>query len=259
MAVLGSLFLVAILFPLLQACFWTTIEAFLREIADPEVLDAVRVSLITSTIASFLGLAFGVPLAYTLARKRFPGKFIVDTLVDLPMVLPPTVAGLALILSFGPQTPIGSWLEARGLDLIFTWRGIIAAQFFVSSPLLVRAARAAIESVDPNIEKAARTLGASGLYVFRTITFPLAARGIAAGWILMWARAVGEFGATLMVSSNVPGRFPTMPGTFTLPTTIYLRFLKEWPPHEAISVAIILLLMATAFSLLSKRIFVPKG
>jgi len=256
MLTLSGLFILFLALPLFNIALNTTPSEFWRQIQDPVILDAVRVSFITSTVASIFGLIFGVPLAYVLARKNFPGKIFIDTLIDLPMVLPPSVAGLALWLILGPRTLVGSWLGAQGFQVLFTWRAIIVAQFFVASPFIVRSARAAIESVDVNLEKAARSLGAGRFYALRTVVLPMASGGIVAGWIMMWARAIGEFGATLMVSSNVPGMFPQVLGTYTLPTAIYLLFL--WTISGAVACAIILLIIAFLFSILSKRLLIKR-
>lgn len=161
-----------------------------------------------ATLAAFLA---GVALAFCIARFRFPGREWLDALLTLPLVLPPTVLGYYLIVLIGRNGWIGRWLyEALGITLMFTWQGAVLASTVVSFPLVYKAARSAFESVDPNLEKAARTLGLSELEVFFRVSFPLAWRGIMAGAMLAFARAMGEFGATLMVAGNLPGKTQTL-------------------------------------------------
>ena len=204
---------------------------------DEVLLDALRVSLITSGVSSMICICLGLPLAYLLARYDFPGRRILKTLVELPMVLPPVVAGISLILLLGPNTPLGSFLRQAGWELVFTWRGIILAQTFVASPFFIRSAIASFEEVPVDLELAARSLGASPFKVFRSVTLPLSTRGLAAGWAMMWARAMGEFGATIMVSSNVPGQ------SYTLTTAIYWKF---WAGGIYPSIAAAILLLAVS-------------
>ena len=157
-------------------------------------------------------------LAWCLARLRWPGKSLVETLVALPLVLPPVVTGLVLLKLFGRRGLLGAWLWGHlGMEVVFTWRAVALALGVLSFPLLVRTARAAIEEVNPTFEEMARTLGASGWRVLFTITLPLARRGVVAGLLLAYARALGEFGATIMVAGNIPGI------TTTLATDIYQR------------------------------------
>jgi molybdate transport system permease protein len=168
---------------------------------------------VLSTVAI---LPFGVALAWFLARKSWPGKPIVETLVALPLVMPPVATGLILLKLLGRKGPIGSFFHNQlDLELVFTWRAVVAAMAVMSFPLLVRGARIAFEAVSPRLEQVATTLGASPLRVFLTITFPLAIRGIIAGSVLAFARALGEFGATILVAGNIPGR------TTTLSVSIY--------------------------------------
>jgi molybdate transport system permease protein len=169
-----------------------------------------------AVFSTVLILPFGLALAWWLARSRSRAKAIVETLVTLPLVLPPVVTGLLLLKLFGRRGPVGSWLhETFDLDIIFTWRAVVIALAVMSLPLLVRAARTAFEEVNPLFEQLARTLGASEWRIFMTITLPLARRGVLAGMILAFARALGEFGATIVVAGNIPGQ------TTTLPVAIY--------------------------------------
>lgn len=169
-------------------------------------------SLQVAVTATLLTIAIGLPLAWALARLRFPGRELVSIAVTLPLVLPPTVLGYYLLVAIGRQSPLGMLLEnSFGVTLVFTWYAAVLASCIVSLPLLVRAAQAAFESINPDLENAARTLGRSELSIFLTITIPLAWRGILAGTVLAFARGLGEFGATLMVAGNIPGRTQTMP------------------------------------------------
>lgn len=156
-------------------------------------------------------LPFGVGLAWLLARKDWPGKSIVETLVTLPLVLPPVATGLILLKLFGRYGPLGSFLhDDLHLEIIFTWRAVMLALGIMSFPLLVRSARVAFEGVNPRLEQIAQTLGANPWRVFFTVTIPLASRGLVAGALLSFARALGEFGATIMVAGNIPGKTSTV-------------------------------------------------
>jgi len=165
-------------------------------------------SLQVAAVATTVVLVVGLGLALLLARRRFPGQTVVDTLINLPLVLPPSVLGFYLLFVLGRGSPLREWF---GVDILFTWLAAVVASATVALPLMVRTSKAAIESVDPNLERAARTLGAPEWRVILEITLPLAARGIIAGLVLAFARALGEFGATLMVAGNIPGRTQTVP------------------------------------------------
>ncbi len=177
----------------------------------PIVREALVLSLLTSTLTLVIVVAFGTPLAYTLARARFPGKRLVDTLVDLPIVLPPVVAGVALLMAFGRRGVFGDDLRAVGIELAFTTWAVVIAQVFVSAPFYIRAARAGFQSVDATLEGMAYTLGASRLRTFRQVTLPLAMPAVLGGIVLCWARALSEFGATMMFAGNFRGTTQTMP------------------------------------------------
>jgi len=170
--------------------------------------------LLTLKVAGFATLAaflVGVAFAFLLARVRFPGREWADALLTLPLVMPPTVMGYYLIVVFGRKGWIGQWLyETLGVTLMFTWQGAVLASTVVSLPLVFKAARSAFDGVDPNLERAARTLGLSEAGVFLRVSLPLAWRGIMAGTMLAFARAMGEFGATLMVAGNLPGKTQTL-------------------------------------------------
>lgn len=172
---------------------------------------AMVLSLVTSGLTLLLVIAVGTPLAYVLARRRFVGAGFVDTLVDLPMVLPPAVAGLALLMAFGRRGVFGDALGELGISLPFTTAAVVVAQLFVALPFYVRAGKSGFARVDQDLERAAAGLGATPARVFWTVTLPLARPGLLAGATLAWARALGEFGATIMFAGNYAGRTQTMP------------------------------------------------
>jgi molybdate transport system permease protein len=201
------------------------------------VLSALSLSLVTTTISLVLTVLLGLPLAFVLARRRFRGAGFVDAIVDLPIVLPPAVAGLALLLVLGRRGVFGGALEAAGLEIPFTTLAVILAQTFVSAPFFVRSARTGLASVDRHLEDAARVDGASESQVFRRITVPLAGTALAAGLVMSWARALGEFGATIMFAGNVEGR------TQTLPLVVYGEF-QSGDLDASIAAAAILVLAA---------------
>jgi molybdate transport system permease protein len=177
-----------------------------------EYLDALALSVQVALLATLLNAVLGTPLAYLLARRVFPGKTLVDLLVTLPLVLPPTVTGYYLIVLLGRRGWLGAPLyDVTGWTVAFTWYAAVIAATVMALPLLVRTARAAIESVDRDLEKAAYTLGRPEWRTALEVTLPLAARGILAGLVLAFARALGEFGATLMLAGNIPGRTQTVP------------------------------------------------
>ena len=163
-----------------------------------------------AALATLLILPPGLAVAWLLARRRWRGKSFVETLVALPLVMPPVATGLILLKLLGRRGPIGAFLHRLDLDIVFTWRGVVAAMAVMSFPLLVRGARVAFEEVNPRLEQIARTLGATDRRVFFTITLPLAFRGILGGTLLAFARALGEFGATILVAGNIPGRTSTL-------------------------------------------------
>lgn len=161
--------------------------------------------------ATLLNLVLGVGVGFLLARRRFPGRELLDALLTLPMVMPPTVLGYYLLVLIGRRGPIGAWLHANfGIQLIFTWQGAVIAATIVAFPLVFKSARAAFEAVDPQLEQAARVLGLREAELFFRVTLPLAWRGILAGVLLAFARATGEFGATLMVAGSIPGKTQTL-------------------------------------------------
>ena len=179
---------------------------------------ALSLSLVTTAIAMVLIVLLGTPLAYLLARRSFRGRQLLDSLVDLPIVLPPAVAGIALLVAFGRRGLVGQWLAELGITVGFTTGAVIMAQVFVAAPFYIRAAKGGFARIDADLEAAAADLGAPPPRVFTTVTLPLALPGLAAGAVLAWARALGEFGATIMFAGNFPGV------TQTMPLAIYSRY-----------------------------------
>jgi molybdate transport system permease protein len=188
------------------------------ELRDHETRSAIVLSLLTSTVALGVTMVLGTPLAYWLSRSRSRVATITETLVDLPTVLPPSVAGVALLLTFGRSGPLGAWLEAMGIEVAFTPAAVVIAQVFVASPYFVRSARAGFASVGSDLREAAIIDGATGWSLLRFILMPLAARSLGAGAAMCWSRAIGEFGATIIFAGNLPGY------TQTMPLAVYLGF-----------------------------------
>ncbi|WP_262380148.1 ABC transporter permease [Nonomuraea sp. PA05] len=230
-ALAGLAFLVLPLAGLLIRAPWPTL---LERLAEPHVLEALRLSLVTATIATALCLLLGVPLAWLLARVSFPGRRVVRALVTVPLVLPPVVGGVALLLVLGRRGLVGQWLESSfGITLPFTTAGVVVAEAFVAMPFLVISVEGALRGADQRFEEAAATLGASRWTVFRRVTLPLVMPGVVAGAVLCWARALGEFGATITFAGNFPGT------TRTMPLAVYLALETE--PEAAIVLSLVLL------------------
>jgi molybdate transport system permease protein len=206
---IAMLFFALPLIGLVERAPWSTIW---DDLSADTTLDALRLSVVCSIATAALSVAFGVPLAWVLARAEFPGRRLARALVTLPMVLPPVVGGVALFLAFGRSGLIGQYLdEWFGLRLPFTTGGVVVAETFVAMPFLVVAVEGALRSSDQRYEEAAATLGASRLTVFRRVTLPMIAPAIAAGAVLSWARAIGEFGATITFAGSFPDKTETMP------------------------------------------------
>ena len=208
----------------------------------PEEWQAVALSLRVALVATLASLPLGLFTAYALARWRFPGREIVNGLVHLPLILPPVVTGYLLLLTLGPTAPLGSLLEGLGLGVAFHWTGAALAAAVMAFPLMVRAIRLSIEAVDPKLEQAAATLGASRMRVYFTVTLPLSLPGILAGGVLAFAKAMGEFGATITFVSNIPGQ------TQTLPSAVY-AFLQV-PGREGSAIRLVLVSVTIAMTAL---------
>lgn len=196
----------------------TTPDAIVAELRSTETRSAILLSLLTSTAALFVTIAFGTPLAYWLSLNRSRFAALVETLVDLPTVLPPSVAGVALLLTLGRNGPIGAWLHAAGIEVAFTPAAVVLAQVFVASPYYVRSARAGFASIGADLRDAARIDRATGWSLLRRVLIPLAAPSLGAGAAMCWSRALGEFGATIIFAGNLPGL------TQTMPLAVYLGF-----------------------------------
>lgn len=208
----------------------------------PQEWQAVALSLKVSVWATLVALPLGVFVAHVLARWQFPGKQLLNGLVHLPLIMPPVVTGYLLLLTFGTKGPVGSLLEDIGIVFAFRWTGAALAAGLMGFPLMVRAIRLSIEAVDPKLEQAAATLGASRMWVFATVTLPMILPGIIAGAILGFAKAMGEFGATITFVSNIPGQ------TQTVPSAIY-AFLQV-PGGEAAAMRLVLISIAIALGAL---------
>lgn len=211
------------------------------------VLDGLVLSLATTAVSLLLTVVLGLPLAWVLARRTFPGKGWLEAVIDLPIVLPPSVAGLALLLVFGRRGLLGPALEPLGLAIPFTTLAVVLAQTFVSAPLFIRSARTGLAAVDRDLEDAARVDGATERALFRAITIPLASGALASGIVMAWARSLGEFGATIMFAGNVEGR------TQTLPLVVYGEF-QAGSLDASVAAAAILVLAAFAV-LVAVRVF----
>ncbi|MBI1755845.1 MAG: molybdate ABC transporter permease subunit [Fimbriimonas ginsengisoli] len=208
----------------------------LGKLLEPESIQAMVLSLWTTAVCTLCAVLFGTPLALLLARGRIPLRGVIEALIDLPVVLPPAVAGIALLLVFGRQGPVGGWLEGHGVSIAFTSTAVVLAQLFVASPLYVRAAIAAFASLPAEVEQNARLDGASPGRAFWRVSLPLVRRPLLAGAGLCWARALGEFGATILFAGAMPGR------TQTMPLAIYIGF--ETDLDAAISLSVVLLALA---------------
>ncbi|WP_370311568.1 molybdate ABC transporter permease subunit [Sagittula sp.] len=212
----------------------------------PEEWSAVALSVKVSFWAVVASLPFGLLTAYALARWTFPGKQILNGLVHLPLILPPVVTGYLLLLTFGPRAPVGGFLEAIGLGIAFRWTGAALAAAIMGFPLMVRAMRLSIEAIDPRLEEAAATLGASGGRVFVTVTVPLMLPGLLTGAILAFAKAMGEFGATITFVSNIPGQ------TQTLPSAIYAFLQIPGGEASALRLVVVSIIVAMGALLVSE-------
>lgn len=201
-------------------------------ITSPLVQEALRVSLLTTTLALIVTVILGTPLAWILARKGFPGKALVNTLVDLPLVLPPAVAGVALLMAFGRNSVLGGLFLEDGLA--FSTTAVVLAQIFVAAPFYIRSATTGFQGVNIELEQVAASLGASKTRVFREITLPLARPALVAGSVMCWTRALGEFGATIMFAGSLPGK------TQTMPLAIYAAMESNWVEALALSMLLIL-------------------
>jgi molybdate transport system permease protein len=235
-------FLLLLLLPL-AAIFWRSLPngAIFTALRLPIVRDALRLSLATTAISLGITIVLGTPIAYLLARYHFPGYGLLDSLIDLPMVLPPAVAGLGLLIAFGRRGLVGGPLEALGVSLPFTTAAVVLAQCFVAAPFYIKAAKAGFAGVDRELEMVAETFGSSGWYTFTRITLPLAFPSVLGGVVMMWSRALGEFGATIFFAGNRQGI------TQTIPLAI---FQEEQASHFDTALAMSAVLVCVSFAIL---------
>ena len=213
-ASLALLLIIAITFialPVVALFLRSPLDTTLQSLHDPVVMDALRLSLMTSTLTTITVVLMGTPIAYVSARFRYFGKELADSLIDLPVIMPPAVAGIALLMAFGRMGIVGHYLDAFGISIAFTTLAVIIAQVFVSSPFYIRQARTSFEDVDIALENAARTLGGSRIYTFFHVILPIAINGLVSGAIMAFARSLGELGATIMFAGNFQCRTQTMP------------------------------------------------
>ncbi|MEX0683439.1 MAG: ABC transporter permease [Dehalococcoidia bacterium] len=223
--------------------------SFFDVVSSSEVTDALRLSLVTTSISLVLVVVFGTPVAYVMARTRFPGHALLDTLIDLPIVLPPAVGGLGLLMAFGRRGILGEPLSDLGIEVAFTTTAVVMAQTFVASPFYIRSARAGFEASGEELEHVARTLGSSRTGAFLRVAVPVAMPSLLAGAVMAWARALGEFGATIMFAGSFAGR------TQTVPLAIY-RLLETGVEAPLVLSTVLIVLsfsVLLAFRLLLRR------
>jgi len=224
--------------PIIALFFRTTPEMFLASLADPAVISALQLSLLTSVISLAIVVVVGTPFAYIHCRNQYPGKMIVDTIIDLPLVLPPAVAGMALLVLYGRAGLIGKYASIFGFSIAFTTLAVIMAQIFVASPFYLRQAKSLFDQIDPAYEMTARTLGASRARVFAQVVVPLTASGLISGAVMTFGRALGEFGATIMFAGNLPGV------TQTMPLAVYVNLAGDFNVGLTISILLVLISFA---------------
>lgn len=234
LAAIGAAFFILPLVGLVVRSPWPDA---ITELTAPETVEALKLSLVASLSATAIGLLLGVPLAWLYARVQFPGRDLLRAMTTLPMVLPPVVGGIALLLAFGRRGLIGAWLDSTfGITLPFTTTGVVMAETFVAMPFLILTVEAGLRSMDRRYEEAARALGANRWRVFTRVTLPLIRPSLFAGAVLCWARALGEFGATITFAGNFPGV------TQTTPLAVYL--LLETNPEASFILSLVLLLVS---------------
>jgi len=255
---LALLLIIAMTFialPVVALFLRSPLDTTLRSLYDPIVMDALRLSLMTSTVTTITVVFMGTPIAYISARFRYFGKELADSLIDLPVIMPPAVAGIALLMAFGRMGILGQHLDGFGVSIAFTTLAVIMAQVFVSSPFYIRQARTSFEDVDLAFENAARTLGASRVYTFFHVILPIAFNGLISGAIMAFARSLGEFGATIMFAGNFQGR------TQTMPLAIYTAMQGDLD----VSLCIAIILVAISFviivlvKILTRRVYKNAG
>jgi molybdate transport system permease protein len=242
-------FVLFIVIPLVAVFYNLDLSRVIAELQNAEVIDALSLGLVTSVISTLVSFAFAVPTAYLLATRSFAGKSFMDALLDMPMILPPAVAGLALLLAFAPRGLLGPELLRLGIILPGSTIAVVLSQLFVASPFVLRSSKAAFENVDKKLVDSARLLNPSRFSVFFTVTLPLAGNGVLAGLVMTWARAMGEFGATLMFAGNLPGV------TQTMPLAIYVLMAEDPLASNVLSA----ILVITSFTILALFKWLGRG
>lgn len=242
----GGILLALFLLPLLAVFIRSISEGFFNYVFSEQAYKALQLSLITSTLTALCAVVFGTPLAYMLAKWKFRFKSWIELLIDLPIVLPPSVAGLALLIAFGRRGLFGSFLLNFDISLPFTTTAVVLAQIFVASPLYVRSARVGFAEVDKQLEEAANVEGGTPWQIFRDVMVPLTRRALLSGIILTWTRALGEFGATILFAGNLEGV------TQTMPMAIYLGFERNL--GIALALSVVLILVSIFLLMLTKRL-----
>ncbi|MGH7594352.1 MAG: ABC transporter permease [Gemmatimonadales bacterium] len=248
-ALAAALLLVLLALPLVSLLLRVPPVELWTHLRQPMVLEALKLSLLTSAIATIAVVTLGLPVAYVLAMRTFRGKRVIEVLVELPLVLPPTVAGVGLLLAFGRAGLAGKTLSAFGVSLPFTTAAVVVAQLFVATPFFIAAVVAGLREVEPRYRDVAVTLRASPLYVFRHVLLPIALPSVLAGAAMSWARALGEFGATITFAGNLMGR------TQTMPLAVYSALQTDL--DSAVALAVVLVVFS--FTILIALRFVPWG
>lgn len=238
-------FILFILLPILALFFRLTPADFIQSLDKTQAFQAIKLSINTSLITVCVALLFGTPVAYFISKRTSPYHRFIDVLIDLPTVLPPSVAGVALLMAFGRQGIVGHWLNPLGISLPFTTAAVVMAQSFVAAPLFIKSATLGFNDIDCELKKAAALDGANRWQIFRYIMVPMSRTSLISGGILTWVRALGEFGATIIFAGNFPGR------TQTMPLAIYLGF--EVDIDVAITLSIILIVFSFSVLILLKR------
>ncbi|WP_041531330.1 ABC transporter permease [Syntrophotalea carbinolica] len=250
-ALITSIFFTFVVCVLLALVATTSLHEFWFQVRSPQVFSTVWISLQTSLAVVFLAFFLGFPIAYLLALKDFKGKVLLDTLLDLPIVMPPLVSGLALLILLSGEGLVGGWLNRWHIDLIFTKKGIVLAQLFVAAPFFIKTVRESIAAIPKNLLAASATLNASSMFTLVHLIFPLCKKGIWTGLVMTWARALGEFGATSMVAGCIPQQ------TETMTVSIYMQAMSGGL-ETATAIALILMVFSFVFLLIVKTRFGQK-
>jgi molybdate transport system permease protein len=232
--------------PLAALIFRSVDSSFIENAFSEQAFEALRISLVTSSVSTMAAMAFGTPLAYLLARGKLRHKSVFEVILDLPIVLPPSVAGLGLLIAFGRRGLFGPALNVLGISLPFTTLAVVIAQMFVAAPLYVRSARIGFSQIEEQLEEAAYVEGANQWQLFRAVMVPLAGRALVSGAILTWTRALGEFGATILFAGNLEGV------TQTMPMAIYLGFERNI--GVALALSVVLILVSLILLTITKRL-----